>query len=71
LLSNRLGNTSSLPPGLIKKSGKNCEKCNYPKLIRILRGKRPWEFCFNPECETNRERIEEYKKKKEIEGKRN
>jgi len=54
-------NTFSLPPnGLIKvakdKEGvKKCEHCGFPKLIRIKKGRRPWEFCFNPECETNKE----------------
>jgi len=44
--------TFSLPPGLIKKTEKACEKCGWPKLLRIQKGKRPWEFCFNPNCET-------------------
>ena len=56
--------TYSLPEGLIKKSGKICEKCDFPMLLRIKYGRRPWEFCFNPLCEKNRERIEEYNKKK-------
>ena len=58
--------TYSLPPdGLIKKVDKNCESCNWPMLIRIGKGKRPWVFCFNPECVTNKKRIEEYQKKKQ------
>ena len=62
-------NTYTLPPnGVIKKSDKVCEKCGYPMLIRLSKGKRPWIFCFNPNCETNRERIEEYNRKKEAEG---
>ena len=57
--------TFSLPPnGFIKKTDKNCEKCGFPILIRLSKGKRPWEFCFNPECPTNKERIEQYRKKK-------
>lgn len=36
-------------------------------LIRLSKGKRPWEFCFNPNCRKNKERIEEYAKKKEQE----
>jgi len=60
--------TYSLPPGgMIKKTGKNCESCGFPMLIRISRGKRPWVFCFNTECEKNKKRIEEYQKKKEKE----
>ncbi|HEA46300.1 MAG TPA: DNA topoisomerase I [Candidatus Pacearchaeota archaeon] len=62
-------NTSSLPPnGLIKKTEGVCEQCGYPKLMRISKGKRPWVFCFNPECITNKERVDAYKKKKEAEN---
>ena len=58
--------TFSLPPnGAIKKSDKICEKCGFPMLIRISKGKKPWEFCFNSGCLTNKERIEEYRKRKE------
>ncbi|MFH1325808.1 MAG: DNA topoisomerase, partial [archaeon] len=59
-------NTYSLPPnGLIKKTEKNCEECGFPFLMRITKGKRPWIFCFNRECKTNKERLEEYRKKQE------
>ncbi len=59
-------NTYSLPPnGVIKKTEKFCEECGFPMLKRISRGKKPWIFCFNPECPKNKERIEEYKKRKE------
>ncbi len=59
-------NTFSLPPyGIIKKINpeKKCEKCNYPLLMAIRKSKKPWIFCFNPECEKNKERIEAYKQK--------
>ena len=60
--------TYSLPPkGTIKKANKNCEKCNFPLLMTLRKGKKPWIFCFNTECETNKERLEEYKRKKEFE----
>jgi DNA topoisomerase-1 len=58
--------TFSLPPyGMIKKlqPDKLCEKCSYPLLMSISKGKRPWIFCFNPKCPTNIERLEEYRKK--------
>jgi DNA topoisomerase-1 len=59
-------NTYSLPPNsLIKKTDKTCEHCGFPKLLSIRKGKKPWSFCFNPNCETNKERIEAYKKKQE------
>ena len=62
-------NTYSLPPnGVIKKTGKVCEVCGFPLLMRLSKGKRPWTFCFNPECESNKKRLEEYQQKKEQEG---
>jgi DNA topoisomerase I len=64
-------NTHPLPPyGTIKKTNKTCEECNYPLLMSLQKGKRPWIFCFNPECPTNKERVEAYRKKQaEKEGK--
>ena len=57
-------NTYSLPPyGKIKQTGKTCEKCGFPLLMALQKGKRPWIFCFNTECETNKERIEAYRKR--------
>jgi len=62
-------NTYTLPPnGVIKRTDKVCEDCGWPILIRLSKGKRPWEFCFNPECVKNKERIEEYNRKKEMEN---
>ncbi|MFW6283658.1 MAG: DNA topoisomerase I, partial [Minisyncoccales bacterium] len=47
-------NTYSLPPNsLIKKTDNVCEECNFPKLMSLRKGKKPWIFCFNPECPTN------------------
>jgi DNA topoisomerase-1 len=45
--------TFSLPPyGVIKKLDNNklCDKCNFPLLMSLRKGKRPWIFCFNPQC---------------------
>lgn len=57
--------TYSLPPnGVIKKTGKICESCGFPMLMRLSKGKRPWIFCFNNECELNKKRLEEYREKK-------
>ena len=56
--------TYSLPPkGTIKKTGRNCEKCSFPLLMSTTYGKKPWFFCFNTDCETNRERVEAYRKR--------
>jgi DNA topoisomerase-1 len=58
-------NTFTLPPnGNIKRTNKICEECGFPMLIRLSKGKRPWEFCFNPECEKNKKRLEEYRERK-------
>jgi DNA topoisomerase I len=60
--------TYSLPPnGVIKKTDKICEFCGFPMLMRLSKGKRPWIFCFNPECESNKKRMEEYNLKKQQE----
>ena len=62
-------NTFSLPPGgLIKKTDKTCEHCGFPLMMSLKKGKKPWIFCFNPECETNKEwakKREEYNQNKE------
>ncbi|MCK9595740.1 DNA topoisomerase I [Candidatus Pacearchaeota archaeon] len=61
--------TYSLPPnGVIKKTEKICESCGFPMLMRLSKGKRPWIFCFNSECESNKKRLEEYREKKEKEN---
>ena len=61
-------NTFSLPPnGTIKKAEKICEKCGFPLMMSLRKGKKPWIFCFNTGCESNKERLEEYKKKQELE----
>lgn len=60
--------TFSLPPGTIKKVDKICEECGFPMLMSVRYGKRPWIFCFNTECETNKKRIEEYRQRKELEN---
>jgi len=49
---------------MIKKTEKICEECGFPILMRLAKGKRPWEFCFNPKCAKNKERLEEYRRRK-------
>ena len=56
--------TYSLPKALIKnEANKDCEECGWPMLISIKQGKRPWVFCFNPECPGRKKREEEMKAK--------
>ena len=53
--------TYSLPPNaLIKKAETQCEADKFPKLLAIRKGKRPWEFCFNPECPIEKEKREKW-----------
>jgi len=48
--------TFSLPSqSKFKKTGKNCESCNYPMLLRTKPGKRPWVLCWNPVCPSKKE----------------
>ncbi|MAE49649.1 hypothetical protein CMI48_02360, partial [Candidatus Pacearchaeota archaeon] len=57
--------TYSLPPGsLIKPANKPCDSCKFPKLLSIKKARKPWEFCFNIECETNIKRRDAWEKKK-------
>ncbi|MFZ5955396.1 MAG: DNA topoisomerase I [Nanoarchaeota archaeon] len=47
--------TFTLPPNsLIKPAKENCEFCNFPLLLALRKGKRPWKFCFNPQCESRK-----------------
>jgi len=56
--------TFTLPPNsLIKPANKKCETCGFPKLLAIRKGKRPWEFCFNPKCKSNVKGIQKNVKK--------
>jgi len=55
--------TFTLPYGLIKRTDKECEFCKFPKLLRIQKAKRPWLFCFNPDCKSNKEWRDKVKKK--------
>ncbi|MFA5992134.1 MAG: DNA topoisomerase I [Candidatus Pacearchaeota archaeon] len=50
--------TYSLPPNaLIKKTDKVCAECGFPMLMSLKKGKRPWIFCFNPNCASRKEKI--------------
>lgn len=54
--------TYTLPPyGMMKKTDKVCEECEWPKLMALQRGKRPWEFCFNPDCPTRKKQSNQNK----------
>jgi DNA topoisomerase-1 len=62
-------NTLSLPKyGLIKKSEKNCG-CGWPLLLLIRKSRRPWQFCFNPACNSKIKGAEVESEKSEAEAK--
>lgn len=45
--------TFSLPnTALIKPADKICEICSHPMVLSIMKGKKPLEFCINPECKS-------------------
>ncbi len=47
--------TYSLPPNcFIKKTDKICE-CEFPMVMSLKKRKKPWIFCFNPECKIKKE----------------
>jgi len=58
--------TFSLPPYGLKKllKTKKCEECEWSKFQSFQKGKRPWEFCANPEC-PSRKKHKSYSKKTE------
>jgi len=47
-----LCNTSFPLPqrGTVKPTGNNCKACGWPQVLVWLRGRRPWNLCFNPDC---------------------
>ena len=61
--------TFSLTRGLPKPTDKKCPSCNYPLVLIIRQGTRPFDYCFNKSCEKrlewmkeNKKKIEEFKK---------
>jgi DNA topoisomerase-1 len=48
--------TYSIPQnGLAKPSGEKCERCGFPIVLIISKGKRPWKFCVNTNCPAKKE----------------
>jgi len=50
--------------GTTKPTGKFCKGCGWPLLFVHIRGKRPWNLCFNPDCPKKEER----RKRLEMQG---
>ena len=54
--------TFTLPKNaLLKGAEKNCEACNYPKVLVIKARRRPQEICINPNCESKKKEEERLK----------
>jgi len=47
-----LCNTSFPLPqrGTVKPTGNNCKACGWPQVLVWIRGRKPWNLCFNPDC---------------------
>ena len=54
--------TFSMPRYALPKPGDICKECNYPRLKMIRKGKRPYDFCINPECPSRKRYLEEHEK---------
>jgi DNA topoisomerase I len=52
--------TYSLPKGLFKPNdAKPCPHCLFPTIIKIAKGKKPQELCFNPACPAKQQSLVE------------
>lgn len=56
--------TYSLPQGLPKPTEKFCPECNFPMVMIIRAGKRPFDYCINKMCPNKVRWREEQEKKK-------
>jgi DNA topoisomerase-1 len=51
--------TTSFPlpqRGTIKPTGSNCKTCGWPQVLVWLKGRRPWNLCFNTDCPSKSKR---------------
>jgi len=56
--------TYSLTYGLPKPTHKKCPECNYPLVMIIRKGTRPFEYCINKKCPKKLEWIKKQEEKK-------
>jgi len=42
--------------GTARPLGRNCRGCGWPTVLVRLKGRRPWNLCFNPNCPLKKER---------------
>lgn len=41
--------------GIVRPLGRNCRGCGWPTVQIRMKGRRPWNLCFNPECPLKKE----------------
>jgi DNA topoisomerase-1 len=42
--------------GTVKPAKSRCKACGWPQVLVWLRGRRPWNLCFNPDCSSKAKR---------------
>ncbi len=42
--------------GTVKTTDNNCKVCGWPHVLIRIRGRRPWNLCFNPDCSRKNKR---------------
>ena len=42
--------------GTVKPTRSNCKACGWPTVLVWLRGRKPWNLCYNPDCSVNDKR---------------
>jgi DNA topoisomerase-1 len=43
--------------GTVRPLGRNCRGCGWPTVQVRIKGRRPWNLCFNPKCSIKEERM--------------
>lgn len=55
--------TFGLPQGLPKPTKNFCKECNFPEVLIIRQGKRPFNYCINKQCRLKEEWIKKQQEK--------
>ncbi len=55
--------TFGLPQGLPKPTKTFCKECNYPQVMIIRQGKRPFNYCINKQCKLKEEWLKKQQEK--------
>lgn len=44
--------------GTVRSTREDCSKCGWPTVRVLIKGRRPWTLCFNPDCPSKQDRNE-------------